>query len=209
MRRHRIDGQALGAAIFMIDAIAPIMALDQTRAYQLGYSPADGGHSGFPYAIANRRIDNAIRFHGISWQFARGGQCRPHLLRRRTTLRMPRSAGRNCPGEPLPDRHQPFTIADERPRLAIGPRNARNKVEDHEGVTRSCGKDGNCPDDCRHVGGRIGAHYGFPGLHRFEKGQLHHGTNQAQIALDVNPLNTTVKGDKYLTFMSLYRLQVK
>ena len=78
--RDRIDRMSLGASVLMVDEITLIVALDETRAHQLGYGPTDRGHARFADTFAELSLNQAISIRRVGWQFSSCGQFRPHLL---------------------------------------------------------------------------------------------------------------------------------
>lgn len=136
---HCVNRLTLSAAIFMIDPISLIMALDEAGSHQFGNRAADRRQTGFPDPFADMGIYHSVSSGRIGRQLAAGSKRSPNLFPSCTSLVMTRCARGDGDSEPFPYGYQGVTFANQWTGLPVRAGNPCNEVEHHKGIARPSG----------------------------------------------------------------------
>ncbi|WP_340318061.1 hypothetical protein [Rhizorhabdus argentea] len=137
IRRYRINGFALRAPIGMIDAVALIMAVQQSGAYKVRYRPAHIR----PTGSQDARLDLLILLLSQIARIFRGvsvcHQLRPDRCNHGRAATVAIGQRRQCPAKPVAYRNLVGFASDIRSETAILSCRLRDQVEDEQHISRT------------------------------------------------------------------------
>lgn len=132
----RVDSFALSTPIMMVDAIALVMALEQSRAHEVRDCPAHIGPPGMQQPRTNLIGHDLLCSRMIGRQGPIALEVAPNLSDHRTPSAIAMRHRQQGPAQPVPDRNCAAIVLNIRTGTRGTTSRARDQVEYHEGVTR-------------------------------------------------------------------------